>query len=358
MVDREYCTGCGACAAACPRDAVRMTEDRDGFLYPVIRKNACTDCGLCTRVCPVNGEFHFSGENACFGAKAKQARVRQSGSSGGMFPLLAAQVLKEGGSVWGAAFGEDGVLRHIAIRDEAGISRITRTKYIQSDMSQVWQGMRQAVKTGLPVLFCGTPCQADAVRSFLGEERGGLILVDLICYGVPSPGVWRRYAAYLSRRCGGELEDFSFRDKRNRDHGHTCAVRAGGREHVWPLSGDPYCQSYFCGVNLRPSCFHCRYCTPDRGSDITLGDFWGLDRPGFDDGMGVSAVICHTDAGKRLWERVRDEAEWFACGEAEIANDRQPRLREPVKARPGRRLYLALLRVLPFPLWMKLLRRI
>ena len=113
-------------------------------------------------------------------------------------------------------------------------------------------------------------------------------------------------------------------------------------------------------MNLRPSCFRCRYCTPDRSSDLTLGDFWGIEtvRPGFDDGMGCSAVLCRTEAGEALWRRVRQETEWFACGVEEIANDSQPRLREPTAERPGRGAYMALWRLLPFSLWLRLFRRL
>lgn len=358
MVAQGLCTGCGACAAVCPRNAIHMEEDWEGFLYPAIREADCTACGLCEQVCPVAGGTVSPRETACFGARAKEDGARLLGSSGGIFPLLAARTLQNGGSVWGAALGEDGSLCHVEIFREGDIPKISRTKYIQSDLSQVWGRIRTAAAER-QVLFCGTPCQTEAVRAFLGKDRGGVILVDLICYGVPSPGIWRRYASYLERRYGGTLERVSFRDKRNRDNGHTYAVQAGGTEYVWPLDSDLYCRSYFSNVNVRPSCFHCRYCSTARNSDITLGDFWGIEgiRPGFDDGMGCSAVICHTAEGKRLWEQIRSDLQWFSCGEAEIANERQPRLREPVRAHPRRRLYLRLLRFLPFPIWLRLFRR-
>ena len=359
MVERALCTGCGACAAVCPRQAVQMREDWEGFYYPVVSRRSCTDCGLCAQVCPLTGAREAGEEASFFAAKAKREDDRLLGSSGGMFHLLAAQVLREGGSVWGAALGEDGTLRHTEAFDQPGLSRLTRTKYIQSDMTPVWRKIRAEAREGRPVLFCGTPCQTDAVRAFLGEERGGVILADLICFGVPSPGLWRRYAAYLEKRFAGALEDVSFRDKRNRDNGHTCAVQAGGTERVWPLSEDLYCRSYFRGVNLRPSCAHCKYCTTERASDITLGDFWGIEgvRPGFDDGMGCSVVICRTQAGSELWEWVQGDAHWFPCRREEAANESQPRLREPTRAHPRRRLYMGLWRVLPFSLWLKLCRR-
>ena len=360
MVERRLCTGCGACAAVCPHGAISMREDREGFLNPVVSRRGCTHCGLCERVCPIGKPIPVPGEARAFAARAKEPSARLAGSSGGVFPLLAARVLRDGGSVWGAALLEDGTVRHKEIRREADIPLIARTKYVQSDLREVWPRIRASLREGRPVLFCGTPCQADALRAFLGPERAGLILADLICFGVPAPGVWRRYVAYLERRYGGALSAFTFRDKRNRDNGHTCAARIAGREYAWSLDGDLYCRSYFRGVNLRPSCSRCQYCTPDRSSDLTLGDFWGIEgvRPGFDDGLGCSAVLCRTEAGTALWERAREEAEWFPCAVEEAANDRQPRLREPTRAHPRRGLYMLLKRILPFSLWLKLFRRL
>ena len=360
MVERQFCTGCGACAAVCPQEAIWMKAGQDGFVYPHIEAASCTACGLCDRACPIAEETAVRpNERTFFGAKAKEKDMRLQGSSGGIFPLLATHVLQAGGSVWGASLMEDGRVCHIEIRREADISQLSRTKYVQSDISQVWKRIQLLAREKHPVLFCGTPCQTDALRTFLGERRGNLILADLICYGVPSPGIWRRYVSYLEDQYGGKFRSFSFRDKRNRDNGHTCAVQAGEMEYAYPLSADLYCRSFFSNVNIRPSCFHCRYCTPNRSSDITLGDFWGIEevRPGFDDGMGCSAVICHTGAGKRLWDQIREKTEWFACGEGDVANTMQPRLREPVREHPRRRLYMRLWRILPFPLWLRLFRK-
>lgn len=360
VIKKEFCNGCGACAAVCPQNAVHMKENWEGFLYPSVRKSICTACGLCEQVCSAAERTKLPEASACFGARAKEDRFRMLGTSGGIFPLLAAQVLLRGGSVWGAAFGEDGVLRHIEIFKKADIAKISRTKYVQSDLSQVWTRIQTAAAEGRLVLFCGTPCQTEAVRAFLGSDRGRVVLVDLVCFGVPSPGIWRRYALYLERRYGGKLELFSFRDKRNHDSGHTCMAQVGGVEHVWASDRDLYCRSYFRNVNQRPSCFHCRYCTTNRNSDITLGDFWGIEevQPGFDDGMGCSAVICHTEVGKRLWERVCPELQWFVCSEAEIANKQQPCLRKPGKAHPRRWLYMLLWRFLPISAWLKLIGRL
>lgn len=249
---------------------------------------------------------------------------------------------------------------HQEARSREELEGLKGTKYVQSRLEGVYRRIEALLREDEWVLFSGTPCQAHALRLFLGKPYPKLLTADLVCYGAPSPGVWEDYVRLLERRHGGALTAFSFRDKRNRDSGRTCAALIGEKELVWPLGRDLYCRSYFSRVNLRPSCFRCRYCTPDRSSDLTLGDFWGIEtvRPGFDDGMGCSAVLCRTEAGEALWRRVRQETEWFACGVEEIANDSQPRLREPTAERPGRGACMALWRLLPFSLWLRLFRRL
>lgn len=359
MVEKEHCTGCGACKAVCPQGAIVMHRDWEGFLYPRIKRALCTHCGLCTKVCPITKEMRPLDESVCFGAKAKDERVRDLGSSGGVFPLLAASVLRSGGTVWGAELAEDGVVRHIEIHTEEDISRISRAKYVQSDLSRVWDRIKPLLQEGNPVLFCGTPCQTDALRVYLGKDWSNLFLVDIICYGVPSPVIWKNYVKYLESRLGGEFHDFRFRDKRNRDNGHTCMISVGEQEYTYSLDDDLYCWLFFRNINIRPACFRCRYCTTARNSDITLGDFWGIEliNPNFDDGYGSSVVICHTSAGQKLWSQIQNETQWFVCDRQMVVNDRQPRLREPAKAHAKRQIYLFLRRLMPFPLWLWLIRR-
>lgn len=361
MTEREHCTGCGVCAAVCEARAIHMEPDPEGFLYPVVQRDRCRGCGRCDRFCPLSaGEPDRTAgwERLFFGAKAEEEEARLLGSSGGMFPLLARRVLQKGGAVFGSSLLPGGAVRHAGIESPGEIPGLAGTKYVQSDLSPAFGEMARVLREGRPLLFCGTPCQAAAVRSLFGAEGKGLLTVDLICYGVASPVIWQRYVRLLERRYRGTLSAFSFRDKRSGDDGRSCSFRIGGREYAGPLLRDPFCRSYFRNVNIRPSCFSCRYSTTRRQSDLTLGDFWGIEEvsPGFSDGMGCSAVICHTPAGKALWEEVRDRTQWFPCREEELANPRQPRLRGPVVPSPRRERYLRLYRRLPFPLWIRLFR--
>lgn len=358
MVEKELCTGCGACAAICPQGAVTMEPDWEGFLYPSVDNRLCTNCSLCEKVCPISTPECFSGENTYYGAKAKDDKTRLLGSSGGIFPLLAESVISDGGVVFAAALGKDAAVRHVGISRTQDIPLVTRTKYVQSDLSQVYAEIKPLLRQGRKVLFCGTPCQTDAVRSYTGPEQDNLILADLICYGVPSPGIWADYVRFLEKKYKGAFGAFFFRDKRNADSGHTAALVIDGKEYTYPLYQDSFCRSFFRNVNIRPSCFSCRYCTTERNSDITLGDFWGIEHisPDFDDKMGSSAIICHTDKGKQIWEKIQEKTEYFVCRMEDVANSDQPRLREPTVQSPRRGLYMWLYRRLPFSLWLRLFR--
>ena len=341
--DKARCCGCGACADGCPVDAIRMEPDGEGFLYPRVDGAACVGCGRCGAVCPM-GREEGAPENRYFGARAREDAARFASSSGGVFPALAGYVLWRRGAVFGAAFGEGMELSHREARTPEGLEALKTTKYIQSRMDGVYRRIRALLDGGTWVLFCGTPCQAHALRRFLGRPCPTLITADLVCYGAPSPGVWADYVRVLERRHGGRLTAFSFRDKRNRDSGHTRAYVCGGREYAGALNADPYCGLYFANYIIRPSCHACPYCTVDRGSDFTLGDFWGIEKLRPDDGMGNSLVILRSEKAREVWAEIAGELDWFPCRREAVL---QPRLTGPTPAARGRGAFMALRRVLP-----------
>lgn len=348
---KEECCGCGACADVCPVHAVHMRVDREGAAYPYVEGSACIQCGRCEKVCPMKSHSLSRCVNQYFGAKAKA--VRYGSSSGGIFPILAGYVLERKGVVYGAGYDSDMRVVHREAWDREELEQIKRTKYVQSDLQGVFRRIEQRLKEKRWVLFCGTPCQTQAVRLFLEEDHERLILVDLVCYGVPSSGIWEDYVTYLEKKHQGKMTDFSFRDKRACDHGHTCAYVVSGREYAGSVYQDRFCRMYFSCLDLRPSCYSCQFCTVDRGSDLTIGDFWGIERvrPDMDDGMGNSIVLLHTERGREVWEQIRDQADWFSCKKEEIL---QPRLQRPSRRPKARGLFMALYQALPFSLFIRL----
>ena len=401
FLKKADCCGCGACVDICQAHAIRMLQDKEGFYYPHVDGSLCVCCGKCEKVCPIKNQSQQNCANQYLGAQAKSETVRYSGSSGGIFPILAEYIINRNGVVYGAGYnshtdsnrieathqeaGQDSGRMEVThqeagqdsgrmeaihqetgqdscgmevIHQEAGhleqLERIKKTKYVQSSMQGVFLSVKQRLKEDRWVLFCGTPCQAQALRLFLGQKYDKLILADLVCYGVPSPGIWGDYVKYLESRHHGKMTDFSFRDKRARDHGHTCAYVINGVEYAGSLYQDRFCRMYFTDYTLRPSCYSCKFCTVDRDSDLTLGDFWGIEkvRPDVDDGMGTSMLILHTDKAREIWNQVQKAANWFECGKEDLM---QPRLREPVGMPGGRAWFMMLYKLLPFPLFIRLM---
>ena len=349
---KENCCGCQACTDVCPVNAIHMCVDEEGFWYPQIDKAKCTKCGLCESVCPLKGSRRDK-EELYFGVQAKDDAIRYASSSGGMFPLLAHTVLKKQGVVYGAGYDGSMEVLHKRAEDMEQLEAIKRTKYVQSNLNGIYREIQEELKRDRWVLFCGTPCQAEALRLFLDGKDDKLLLVDLVCYGVGSPGIWKDYVTYLEHRYRGKLKKFSFRDKRNRNHGQTRSLVIGDREIVGVLYRDAYCRMYFRNYSIRPSCHHCKFCRTSRNSDFTIGDFWGVERvrPDYDDGMGTSLVIAHTEKAKNFWKEIEKDVRWFACEKEDVL---QPRLREPTKAAKHRKMFMELYRKLPFSMLVKL----
>lgn len=362
VTEKNNCTGCGACVNVCAGGYIFMRQDISGFLYPVIDTGKCTGCGKCRQICPqnvlkkagisesVNTEAGIPEDrNIYLGVHTLDKGVRMESSSGGAFSAFAEEILARGGAVCAASLCEDMVVRHIIAEKSEDLFKLRKTKYVQSETGMVFRDIRGILKeiengSGKPreVLFVGTPCQCMGLRGFLGKEYSNLYTAALVCYGVPSPKVFSNYIKFLGKKKGGMVTSFFFRDKRNHDNGHTVSYSVcekGGAnigdtssktvEYSHSLYEDAYSKLYFRNHIIRPSCFGCSYAGPDRETDITLGDFWGIEKVNreFDDGDGTSLVILHSENGKKLWERVKSKTNYFECQREDVL---QPRLRGPV----------------------------
>lgn len=350
---KSMCCGCGACAEICPEEAVTMVQDAEGFSYPKISRSKCIECGKCVRVCPIKNHEIVKKDNLYLGVQAKADKLRYNSSSGGIFSILAQYVIEKQGIVYGAGYDVHMKVIHKEIYELPQIDFIRRTKYVQSDMQGVYHSIKKNLEADRWVLFSGTPCQAQALLLFLNKIYEKLIVLDLICYGVPSPEIWRDYVRYLERLHKGKMRDFSFRDKRNTDNGHTCSYIISGKEYTCSIYDNLFCKMYFHNIISRPSCHDCKFCTVDRKSDFTIGDFWGIEKinPEFDDGMGTSIVIAHTEKAKKIWEEIKQDTRFFSCTKENVL---QPRLLTPTKAAKGRWRFMLLYKILPFTLITKL----
>ena len=330
--EHSLCFGCSACGTVCPEHAITMNRDPAGFLYPVLAEEKCTGCGACMDVCPrLHGDE--SGSTEKYYALRGSLEVRKKSTSGGAFQLLAKEVIRDGGIVFGAAFDAGWKLRFCAAETLDGLQPLLGTKYVQAEPGNVLETVREQANRCRKVLFCGDPCLVHGLKLYLEKRlvsEENLLLVDHICFGCPSGGFWEQYVRYLGQLCGSPVERFDFRDKRNHDAGHTVAFTAGGKEYTQPFMQNQYLRIFNRGLSLRESCMSCPYCTPHRNCDLTIGDFWGVEqvRPELDDGYGVSLVIAHNEKGEKALARILPQTEWFLT-DAESAM--QPRLRKPAK---------------------------
>ncbi len=310
------CTGCMACVDACPAKCVSARAGEDGFLYSAINQEGCIHCGRCYAVCPlVNWQKHDEAQHL-FACYSTLPGGQNRGSSGGMFELLATHFLEQGYHVCGAAF--DGLeLKHHIIRTKEELPSLLKSKYVQSNMEGIYAQVRDLLKKGERVFFCGTPCQVSAMLN--SQPRGlrqQLLTADIICHGVPSQKTFDHYIQSLEEQHGGKVTEFSFRVKDNRyrhAHGYRYTVEKGGKPAVF---NGVYTQSSFYNAfknyNIfRAGCYDCQYCTLQRVSDLTLGDFWGIEKYDFhadtDTDAGISMVITHTERGLEAFSAIQGQ---------------------------------------------------
>jgi coenzyme F420-reducing hydrogenase beta subunit len=307
--NKVKCFGCGACASACPQGAIKMVADQEGFLYPSIDASLCTQCDQCVAVCP-EYEVPTGEKGSAFALRCNDSDLLYKSTSGGAFSLLSQKILSEGGIVFGAVFDEDFKVVHKGSDD---ISGMRKSKYVQSDMTKAFKEVKDALSQNKKVLFSGTPCQCHALSKSVTEHRENLITVSVVCRGVASPELWKQYVAFLEK--DGKLRDFCFRDKRLKNSGHTVSYSTDKGETAVLMDKDPFSTMYLKCLTLRPSCYSCPYTKLDIPSDITIGDFWGIEKihPDFNDGMGVSLVIARTEEGKKLLKKCENDARILPC---------------------------------------------
>lgn len=314
--NQAECTGCGACASICPKGAIAMQPDEEGFLYPAVDGKKCVGCDLCEKRCPA-GRAQEERRPQVFGAQNRDTALRRASSSGGVFTALARVWQRKGGVVFGAAFDEALHVEHVGAFDEAELTAMRGSKYVQSDASDAIANAAALLERGIPVLFSGTPCQVSGLRARVGRKESDLLLtVDFVCHGVPSPGVFASYLRELEAKHGQRVVRYSFRDKRKgwKDFS-AVATFEDGSEHVGQQTTEPFLYGFLQNLYLRPSCAQC---TALRGgghpSDITIADLWGMQEaaPGLDDDTGASLVFLNTKRGRQAFEACRAQLSVFS----------------------------------------------
>lgn len=338
ILNMKDCCGCTACASICPHNAITMIPDSLGFLYPKVDNDKCVECGLCEKVCQFKKEYDRSFnllQSDAYAVRHKDLNEIMKSRSGAAFVALSDYVLEHSGVVYGVGYeGHFRVVHKRAVTKEER-DEFRKSKYVQSDLKDTFCRVKEDLKLGRLVLFSGTPCQTSGLRSYIGKSfQDNLILIDIVCHGVPSPYVWRDYLNYVENRKGERVVEVNFTDKLLfgwRIHRESFVFESGD-----VTSSASFKYLFYKHVMLRRSCGVCPFTNLTRPSDITIGDFWGWQKsvPGFnDDDKGVSLVLVNTVKGRSLFEKIKSDLE---ARQVNLENCLQPNLMHPSMEHPDR----------------------
>ncbi|MEN6348419.1 MAG: Coenzyme F420 hydrogenase/dehydrogenase, beta subunit C-terminal domain [Syntrophomonas sp.] len=353
-LDKNMCTGCSACYCACPCEAIEMKVDGEGFWHPEIDKDLCNECDICSDVCPVINKLEKSSNFSVpkvFAVWSLDENVRLTSTSGGFFTELAKVVIAQQGYVAGARYNEGHLVEHHIVNDVEGLSLLKQSKYIQSDVGRCYEKIRDLLESDSYVLFCGTPCQAAGLQSYLGRDYDKLILCDFICRGVNSPKVYVKYLEMLQSRYGSTVKKVTFKFKGYGWNRFSTLIEfEDGRRYIKDRYHDPYMLGYIeHNYYMRPSCHNCTFKRLPRLSDISMGDFWGIaeTRPHLDADKGTSLLFINSKKGKEFFELVKPALFFEECTFNEASNSNACIFEAPL-ANPRRDCFFRDLNNMPF----------
>lgn len=312
LKDKKDCTGCGACAAKCPQNAIEMKPDEEGFLYPDIQESICIHCNLCMKICPQNGNNYVNkGVLEFWGGKIKDEAILMKSSSGGAFSAIC-NVLDDNAIICGATYDDELKVHHSWCVNGDGIDIFRKSKYLQSNVGDIYESVKRFLNDGRTVLFSGTACQVSGLYAYLGDKPDRLYTVDLICHGVPSQKVFDSYLSSLKKREVMDICKFSFRDK-SYFWGDWEIGTAFGNEKKWKHQAwgqDFYMSGFLRALFYRPVCYSCQYANSEikRPADLTIGDFWGskLVNPSYDEKKGSSLIVVNSEKGNALIQKMKE----------------------------------------------------
>lgn len=311
-VKKKDCCACGACLNVCPKQAISMVEDTFGFRYPQIDEKLCVRCRRCKQVCAFQNSKVENSPVKVFAGVAKDENLRKTSASGGIFAAIAKKALQEGVVVYGAELQPDFSVKHVGINAVDELLKLQGSKYTQSDIGRTYSKVKEYLKLGNKVLFSGTPCQIDGLYGYLGKDNKNLVTVDIICHGVPSNKMLKDYIKSL----GQDVSNFVFRDKSIGWGINGSAFVNGKKKCIWQSSSS-YLYYFTKGWIYRENCYQCKYTCKHRPADITLGDYWGIEKQhpeylgkdGWDESKGISVIIANTIQGMNLLSKMNGTIE-------------------------------------------------
>ena len=320
IYEKQMCCGCSACEQVCPISCIEMEYDEEGFAYPKVNEETCISCNKCKEVCPFLVKREKRLPKQVLGMTNLDDEILMDSSSGGVFGGIANHVIGQGGLVFGASYDNEHTVKHIGVEDKSNLVRLRHSKYVQSDINNNFVKAEAALKSGKYVLFTGTPCQVSGLRNYLYKDYERLYLADIICHGVPSPKVWKKHLDEFRDDFSSSLKKVVFRDKENGWRSDTKYYFDDTKENVLvDENKDIYFIGFMKDIFLRPSCYNCQVRYFTSGSNITIGDFWGVQKTHTQqyNPKGVSCVMINDEKGERLIKKVIN---YFSTFESNIEN--------------------------------------
>lgn len=354
ITDKTKCCGCGACFNICPKKCIHMKADDEGFAYPEVDTNLCINCGLCEKVCPVLHVPSLTNLPQAYAAKHISDEIKLKSSSGGMFTALAEYILARGGVVFGAGFDKNWNVCHQYAETIDDLDRLRRSKYVQSDIGHTFEQAKNFLQQGREVLFTGTPCQIAGLKNYLGKDYPNLLTADIICHGVPSPAVWKKFLAETIP--ASSISAIDFRHKRfgwDASYLNISLKNGGTLPRIQGLF--KYCQDFFnrskgkffraiytlpytiSNIYERPSCHACAFKGKYKSADFTMADLWGVKEvmPDMYDEKGISVLMINSPKAESVFEKLAQNLVYKAVSLEEIAKY-NPYFLQPTDPSPNR----------------------
>ncbi|HAF85225.1 MAG TPA: hypothetical protein DCG32_02410 [Sphaerochaeta sp.] len=304
----EHCFGCTACEHICPVSCICMVQDTKGFLYPQVDEEQCIDCGLCLQACPYVSDSNLNSDlfpdTIVYAAKHPDDATRMQSASGGAFTAISDYILEHQGVVYGAGYDAGLTACHMRASSTGQRDHLRGSKYVQSNLGDTYKTVEQDLQNSLRVLFTGTPCQVAGLRNYLQKDYENLLLVDLICHGVPSQKVFKDYLSQMEQQEGSAVIDCTFRDKSKGWKNLVMSLDFQSGTKKIEASNSTFYSLFIDGTILRPCCYECKFSNFNRPSDITIGDFWGIEQtfPLFDDEKGISLILVNSRKGETFFQ--------------------------------------------------------